>query len=253
MARRAPSTADRGSRPPPVLNGESLARLRSVYWGLIGEVDCHLGRILDRLAHRGDLDQTLVLFTSDHGEMLGDHWMLGKAGFFPQAFHVPLLIRHPKGIRNHRVGAFTEHVDLMPTILDALGLAIPRQCDGHSLADFLAGALPPIWRTATHWEHDFRDLEARTYESALGLPSDACSIATRFDGQAGYAHFAGLPTLAFMDDPHWLTDRSRDPSCAGEILAQAQGMLSWRMLAAERRLTGCALTAQGVIGGYDPT
>ena len=75
-----------------LLDATSLARLRAVYFGLIAEVDHHLGRILERLARRGELDRTLVVFTADHGEMLGDHWMLGKAGFFPQAFHVPLVI-----------------------------------------------------------------------------------------------------------------------------------------------------------------
>ena len=95
--------------------------MRAVYFGLIAEVDHHLGRILERLARRGELDRTLVVVTADHGEMLGDHWMLGKAGFFPQAFHVPLLIRQPEGVRGRRVTAFTEHVDLMPTVLASLG------------------------------------------------------------------------------------------------------------------------------------
>ncbi|MGD9512046.1 MAG: sulfatase-like hydrolase/transferase, partial [Geminicoccaceae bacterium] len=235
-----------------LLDGESLERLRAVYWGLAGEVDHHLGRILERLARRDELDRTLLLFTADHGEMLGDHWMLGKAGFFPQAFHVPLLIRHPDGARGRRVTAFTEHVDLMPTILDALAIAVPRQCDGRSLSGFLTHDVSAGWRTATHWEHDFRDIVTGTYERALGLASDACGIATRFDGRVGYVHFAGLPALAFIDDPCWLTDRSRDPACAAELLAQTQGMLSWRQLAAERRLTGCALTPEGVVGGYDP-
>ena len=62
-----------------------------------------------------------------------------RPGFFPQAFHVPLLIRHPDGVRGRRVDAFTEHVDLMPTILDALGLEMPRQCDGHSLCGLPCG------------------------------------------------------------------------------------------------------------------
>ena len=62
------------------------------------------------LARRGELERTLVVITSDHGEMLGDHWMLGKAGFFPQAFHVPLLVRLPDGARRssalRSLGAF---------------------------------------------------------------------------------------------------------------------------------------------------
>ena len=91
-----------------------------------------------------------------------------------------------------------------------------------------------------------------TFERALGLESDACALAVRFDGRCGYVHFAGLPPLCFVDDPAWLRNRAGDPALAGEVLAQAQGMLSWRLRAAERRLTGCALTPDGVVGGYDP-
>lgn len=235
-----------------LLAADSLARLRAVYFGLIGEVDHHLGRILDRLARRDELDRTLVVITSDHGEMLGDHWMLGKAGYFPQAFHVPLLIRQPEGVRGRRVAAFTEHVDLMPTILETLGLCVPRQCDGRSLSEFLTAEPPRSWREAAHYEHDFRDVVTGTFERALDLASDDCAIAVRHDDRSGYVHFAGLPPLCFLNDPTWLQDRARDPACAAEVLARAQAMLSWRMRAAERRLTGCALTPAGVVGDYDP-
>lgn len=231
-----------------------LARLRAVYLGLVAEVDHHLGRILEALARRGQLDRTLVAFTADHGEMLGDRWMLGKAGFFPQAFHVPLIVRHPGGARGRVVdGAFTEHVDLMPTVLAALGLRAPLQCDGASLLPFLAGeGAPASWRAAAHWEHDFRDVVERTYETALGLPSDDCALAVRFDGRRAYVHFAALPALCFdaERDPHWRADVAAEPARAPEVLALAQAMLSWRMRAAERRLTGCALTPAGVVGRY---
>ena len=235
-----------------LLDGDDLSRLSAVYLGLVAEVDFHLGRILDHLARRDALDRTLIVFTADHGEMLGDHWMLGKAGFFPQAFHVPLVVRLPGGGRSRRIDAFTEHVDLMPTILHALDLAVPRQCDGRDLSEFLTDHKPASWRTAVHWEHDFRDLVAGGYEHALGLSSDECCLAARFDGRVGYVHFAALPALCFIDDPAWLHDRAQEPGGASEVLRQAQAMLSWRMLAAERRLTGCVLTADGVLGSYDP-
>ena len=71
-----------------------------------------------------------------------------------------------------------------------------------------------------------------TYERALGLASDACGLAVRFDGRCGYVHFAGLPPLCFVDDPAWLHDRAGDPACAGDgagagagdaVLADARG------------------------------
>ena len=183
-----------------LLDGASLARLRAVYFGLIAEVDHHLGRILERLARRGELDRTLVMVTSDHGEMLGDHWMLGKAGFFPQAFHVPLLIRQPEGARGRRVTAFTEHVDLMPTVLESLGVeraapmrrTLPVGFPYRRTAALLARRRALGARFPRRRGRDLR-AGARAGERRLRL-------AVRFDGRCGYVHFAGLPPLCFVDD-----------------------------------------------------
>ena len=241
---------------PWELGAAAVATLRRVYFGLIAEVDHHLGRIVAALARRGEWDDTLLLFTSDHGEMLGDHWMLGKAGFFPEAFHVPLIVRDPRPgrARGRRVDAFTEHVDLMPTILDALEIEVPLQCDGRSLAGFLAGEEPRSWRSEAHFEHDFRDLETLAYERALGLASDDCAIDVQLGRRWAYVHFSGLPALCFdhAADPGWTRNLAAQPEAAGIVLAQAQGLLSWRMRAAERRLTACKLTPAGPIGRYDP-
>lgn len=236
------------------LDEPSLTLLRRVYLGLVAEVDHHIGRIIDILGDRGELERTLVIVTADHGEMLGDHWMLGKAGFFPQAFHVPLIIRHPHRVPGRQVDAFTEHVDLMPTVLEALGLEVPLQCDGVALTPFLQNVPSPAWRRAAHWEHDFRDVRERTYETALALDCDACALAVRFDGRWAYVHFVGLPALCFdiAADSGWRYDLARDREAAPRVLAQAQAMLSWRMRMAERRLTGCVLTEAGVVGRYDP-
>jgi arylsulfatase A-like enzyme len=103
-----------------------LAEMRAVYYGLIAEVDAQLGRLFAHLEKTGELDETLIVFTADHGEMLGDHWCWGKAGWFEAANHIPLIIRDPraaKAARGRRIEAFTESVDLAPTILEWLGRA----------------------------------------------------------------------------------------------------------------------------------
>ena len=250
--------AGRGSaalhgRRPGELDEAELRRLRSVYLGLIAEVDHHVGRIVAALAEGGVLDDTLVIFTADHGEMLGEHGMLGKSGFFRAAFHVPLIVRAPMGVRGRVVEAFSEHVDLMPTVLDLLGLEVPLQCDGRSLRPFLEGTTPAGWREATHWEHDFRDVETRHYETALDLAPEACGIAVRLEERWAYVHFAGLPALLFdhANDPAWTRDLIGEPALAPVVRDLAQAMLGWRMRSAERRLTEAKLTPRGVIGRYD--
>jgi arylsulfatase A-like enzyme len=229
----------------------TLRRLGAVYLGLIAEVDHHLGRILEALRRRDLLDDTLVVLTSDHGELLGDHGLLGKESFHPAAFHVPLIVRDPRGARGRVVDAFTEHVDLMPTLLERIGTEVPLQCDGRSLVPWLEGATPS-WREAAHFELDFRDLEHGVPESALGLDHEHCQLQVRHGERYTYVHFNGLEPLCFdrRDDPAFGHDIARDPSRAPEVLAEARALLSFRMTLAERRLTGCLLTEHGPIGRY---
>ena len=231
---------------------DTVRRARAVYYGLIAQVDAEIGRIRAALEARGELDDTLVVVTSDHGELLGDHGLWGKAGFFPEAFHVPLVVRGPGVLRGRVVDAVTEHVDLLPTLLEALGGTAPLQADGRSLAPWLAGEEPAGWRRAALVEHDFRDLENPVFERALGLAPDHCQLAALIGEAFVYVHFNGLPPLAFdrAQDPEMTRDIAGERARAPEVLEAAQAMLTRRMDAADRRLTGAKLTAGGVVGRF---
>ena len=74
-----------------------IRQMRAAYYGLIAEVDAHIGRIVDYLKATGQYDRTLIVFTSDHAEMLGEHYLWGKEFYFDQSFHLPLIIRDPRG------------------------------------------------------------------------------------------------------------------------------------------------------------
>jgi arylsulfatase A-like enzyme len=237
---------------PAAADPDGVRRARAVYYGLIEQLDAEIGRIVAALEARGELDDTLVVVTADHGEMLGDHGLWGKAGCFPQAFHVPLIVRGPGVARGRRVDAVTEHVDLLPTLVEAAGGAVPLQADGRSLAPWLGGETPLDWRRAAFVEHDFRDVETATFERALGLGSDHCQLAALFADDLAYVHFNGLPPLAFdlALDPEMTRDIAAERARAPEVLEAAQAMLTRRMDAAERRLTGAKLTAGGVVGRF---
>ena len=235
---------------PAARDETMVARLRAVYLGLVSELDHQLGRIFEALARGGLMERTLVILTADHAEMLGDHWLLGKNGFWPEAFHVPLIIRHPDRQRpGHVVDAFSEHVDLMPTILTALGLPVPRQCDGHDLSEFLTGGNPLSWRQAAVFEHDFRDLEHGRHRQLPGVGDDTACLTARRSSDRLYVQFAGLEAGCWSDEKGTGRHPVDDPAV---LLEEAQALLRHRMTKAERRLTGCLLTPEGVVGGYDP-
>ena len=234
-------------------NAARLRRLKAVYFGLISRVDAEIGVLMAYLRQSGLIDRALIIFTSDHGEEMGDHWLLGKGGYFDGSYHIPLIVRDPRdgaaGERGRRVAAFTEHVDIMPTLLEAIGAQIPRQCNGASLAPFLIGAgTPETWRAAAHWEYDFRD-DTETAPGGRAPAPDQCVLNVLRGERFKYVHFTGLPPLLFdLDqDPHEMNDLAGDPAQAGEMLASAQSLLTWRMAHAERTLTHLRLTEEGVI------
>jgi arylsulfatase A-like enzyme len=228
---------------------------KATYFGLIAEMDHHLGRLVAHLERTGQYDRTLILFTADHGEMLGDHWFTGKDGFFDPAFRVPMIVKPPRAsakaawARGAVVEAFTEHVDVMPTLCDLVGLEAPDQADGVSLRPFLEGKLPATWRRGVHFEYDFRDVVDGKPEAALGLRLDACCLAVWRGERFKYVHFAGLPPLLFdlAEDPHELRDLAAEPAHQGTMLDAAQALLSHRLVHAERTLSAIHLTEQGPI------
>ena len=109
------------------------------YWGLCTLVDRHIGRILDALDACGLADNTIVVFLSDHGDMMGSHRLLGKNVQFEESIKVPLMIRLPGQTEAHRVSTRVSHIDVLPTLLDLLDQPTPEHLQGRSLRPLLAG------------------------------------------------------------------------------------------------------------------
>ena len=121
-------------RRPPLIQ-----QMTSIYYGMITEVDDWIGKILKRVDDLGLANNTLVIFTSDHGEMLGDHGMHGKFVFYEGSSHVSLLMRLPKVIpANTVIKAPASHIDLFPTILDYCGNP-GHESEGRSLRPLIEG------------------------------------------------------------------------------------------------------------------
>ena len=241
-----------GKGQPSGLGDGELRLLRQAYAGLIEEADTQIGRVLDTLADRGELDSTLIVFTSDHGEQLGDHYMLGKMGFYDQSYHVPLIVVDPAAEADTTRGmvfdGLTESIDVLPTILDWTGIEVPHTCDGVSLLPIVRGATKEA-RDSVHFEFAVRGGFLVPDRWTLGMDYRTCDLSVLRTDRYKYVHFQTLPPLLFdlREDPGELHDRSRDPAYASVMLELAQKMLSWRMHYAERELVNLSASPAGLV------
>jgi arylsulfatase A-like enzyme len=238
------------TRAPRTEHG--MRHMRAQYYGMIGEVDHHIGRIVDALHKHGMWDNTVIVITADHGEQLGDHGLREKVGFFEQSYRIIGMIRAPHLTAGHGriVRAFTENVDIFPTLCHLLNSSIPAQCDGRSLVPWLEGSTPDEWRDMATWEYDWRQLYISddVNGSALNWPHDRRlerqHLCVQRDEQYAYVQFGNGDWLAFdlHADPTWRTPL-HDPH---EVLSLAQRMLVWRSQHTNRLLSGLKLESGGI-------
>ena len=168
------------------------------YMGLIKQLDDQIGRLLAHLDATGLKDETMIVFTSDHGDYLGDHWMGEKDLFHEQAIRVPLIIADPDPRADATRGQINtnlvEMIDLLPTFLDVY--ATPQQphvLDGRSLRPALFGK-DHERRTHVICEYDYSFQDARI---ALGTKSRDSWLRMIFDGRWKYILAEGFRPMLF--------------------------------------------------------
>lgn len=113
--------------------------LTARYWGMNSLIDTHVGRILQALDQTGQLDDTIVVWTSDHGDMMASHRIMGKGLMYEESARVPLVIRLPGQSQPRRIDCPVSQIDLVPTLLDAMGHDVPDHLPGRSLLDCARG------------------------------------------------------------------------------------------------------------------
>ncbi|AQQ71005.1 Choline-sulfatase [Limihaloglobus sulfuriphilus] len=129
----------------PGMNNPSMREFLRIYYALTKLADDQVGRIIKVLEETGELDNTLVIFAADHGDMAGGHGMAWKSttAFYEEVVRVPLIIRYPKMFRPKNIDMAVDHTDIMPTILDITGETLPTHCQGQSLVDYMTEKKDP--------------------------------------------------------------------------------------------------------------
>ena len=225
---------------------DALRRMKAQYLGMISEVDSQLVRIWDKLRERGEWENTVVIVSSDHGEMMGDHGLKEKVGYWEQSYHIPCVIRDPRHSSSHgtTVTSFTENVDIFPTLCELIDVPVPTQCDGHSLSGLLQGEEPAQWRTAATWEFDWSAylLDRRTQTWSRSLTE--CSLVTLRTDTHALVQLADGTSVCFdlAADPTWRTETAD----AEVILDLSRQLHAWRMQKNRHHFTGFLVDKGGV-------
>jgi len=231
---------------------EVRAAVIPTYMGLVRQIDDHIGRLMEFMKSAGRLDDTLIVFTSDHGDLLGDHWLGEKEMFYEASAGVPLIIVHPGvDVRGTVVDSLVEAIDLLPTFRDALGQPADDQwLEGVSLLPHLRGERAPE-RTAAFSELDYAFYRAR---EELGLQVNAARATMVCTQRWKLVQHLGFADQLFdlQTDPQELNDLGVS-SLTSDVRAQLHAELSnWRMSRRHRATMSDAQVDQWAMHRTEP-
>jgi arylsulfatase A-like enzyme len=196
-----------------------LRKMVANYYGLISLIDDQVGRILEVLEEKGMAENTLIAFTSDHGDHLGDHRLLHKSGvtFYEGSVRVPFLVNYPRAFPQGATSAdLVETIDLPATFLDVAGIGLPETMQGRSLVGLAEGTIED-WRDDAFCEIDLRINPLMHGPRDPGSRDYVAMIATR---DWKYVHLPNLGIGELYDlrnDPHELDNLFYEPEYAGKV------------------------------------
>jgi len=219
------------------------------YMGLIKQLDDNLGRLFLWMDEKGLSDNTIIAFTSDHGDYLGDHWLGDKDFYHEMAVKVPLIIADPRSEANVSRGsvsdALVEMIDLAPTFMSALGCAAkPHVVEGRDLTPILHDT-GSFTRQYVISEHDYHWSEMA---ASLGVPQDDAHTQMIFDGRWKYISCEAYDPILFdlATDPEELTDLGQ--SDAPELVEVRERMKAALLKWATRHHTRITATPKVLAG-----
>ena len=223
-----------GMRPGQNFSREDVRqRVIPTYMGLITQIDDQLGRLFRFLDDRDLTRQTMIVFTSDHGDYLGDHWLGEKDLFHEVSVKIPLIIVDPSpeadATRGSACDALVESIDLAPTFLEWHGGQPPAHIlEGRSLLPFLRGQTPADWRSLVFSEYDYSMQEARL---TLNQPIRDCRLFMVSDGRWKYIHAPGFRPMLYdlQGDPQEFHDLGGDTRFAPEAARMRSALLDWAL------------------------
>ncbi|MDO6478458.1 alkaline phosphatase family protein [Shimia thalassica] len=212
-------------------------RVLTTYMGLIKQIDDQIGRLMGFLDDQGITDDTMIVFTSDHGDYLGDHWMGEKELFHDASARIPLIVVDPRpeanATRGVKSSALVEAIDVVPTILNYFdGEEVPHIIEGKSLQPILHGQVDSLRDFAVS-EYDY---SMRNVRKRLGVSVQDAKLTMLFDGRWKYTFAEGFRPMLFDLETHpdEFVDLGGDPAYADELTRLEKLFFGWSRRTSQR-------------------
>ncbi len=234
---------EKGHSGLPLRTEADWRRMIANYWGLCSLVDTHVGAILATLDDCGLTDDTIIVYTSDHGDMMGSHRLIAKCVMFEEAVRVPLLVKVPGQSASRRVAGPVSQIDLVPTLLDLMGAGAPDALEGASLRPELEGRRDGSDEVVIEWNGDNNGLPGlddggRNYPDhlaetapagdAIAAITDPVRSIVTADWKLNFSPLGESELYDLAADPGETTNRVRDPACAPVIADLTARLRRWR-------------------------
>ena len=214
-------------------------KVLGAYMGLIKQIDDQMGILFDYLKATSQMDNTMIVVTSDHGDYLGDHWLGEKDLFHDPSVKVPLIIYDPSPAADAQRGqvcdALVESIDLAATFTDFISGQVPDEwLEGRSLCPFLYGQEPKCWRDYVISEYDY---SMSPLAAKLGVsPKEARLFMVATDRWKFMHAEGGFPQMLFDEqaDPHELQDLGRSPDDQEAVQTCYEMLHDWALRCSQR-------------------
>jgi choline-sulfatase len=226
-------------KAPFDMDREELQWLYRSYYGTVSHIDDEVGQILKTLQETGLAEDTIVIFTSDHGDQLLEHGTLDKSVFFESSVRIPFMIKFPNHIKPGRYDHLVMTIDVLPTLFNLLGRAEPYQCHGQSLLPLIGKSDKNYEaRDLVYCEHNIPEvfLNLFNFEKGKGVmgirhPDGKMIRSKRW--KYNYYPPSQQELYDLENDPDEYQNLADDPACQTVVAEMKGRLLDWLITATE--------------------
>jgi arylsulfatase len=229
----------RDKEPPFDMDRERLQWIYRSYYATVSHIDDEVGKILDTLEESGLAENTIVIFTSDHGDQLLEHGLFGKNVFYESSVKIPFMMRYPGRINPGTYDEFCMSIDLLPTLFEFAGLEEPYNCHGQSLVPLISDSekeyierdcvfsenvIPEVFLKTFHFEKD---------KGVMGVRHPDCKMVRTKKWKFNYYPKGHQELFDLENDPDEMANLAADPGRAKIVDEMKSRLLDWLLTANE--------------------